>query len=115
MREIFTFDRFEVEPANEEASRRRVVGVRNAGQPERRAERCASFATSGRFFIFCQWGDADAVRGWKSSREFKEWLHRVVTHATEFEPTEFVRLAKVNRRNVEAHSPPANIEAITPS
>jgi heme-degrading monooxygenase HmoA len=77
--------------------------------------RCASFATwanPGRFVSFGQWDDADAVRGWKSSPEFKERLGRVVRQATEFEPTELVTLAKVMGGTVETHSPLAEIEAI---
>jgi heme-degrading monooxygenase HmoA len=61
---------------------------------------------------FGQWDDADAVRAWKSSAEFKERIGRVVRQATEFEPTELVTLVKVMGGTVEALSPPDGIEAI---
>jgi heme-degrading monooxygenase HmoA len=67
---------------------------------------------AGRFFSVGQWDDAEAIRVWKSSAEFKERLGRVVRQATEFEPTEQVTLVKVTGGTVEAVSPPAELEAI---
>jgi heme-degrading monooxygenase HmoA len=61
---------------------------------------------AGRFVSIGEWDDAEAVRAWKSSAEFKERIGRVVQQATEFEPTEFVTLAKVTDGTVEALSPP---------
>ena len=61
---------------------------------------------------FGQWDDADAVRAWKGSPEFKERIGRVVRQATEFEPTELVTLVKVAGGTVEVLSPPAGIEPI---
>jgi heme-degrading monooxygenase HmoA len=115
MYEIFTAGRFEVEPGNEEAfvdawsefaawtSERPGAGTLRLFRDVRNA---------GRFFSFGQWDDADAVRTWKSSAEFKERIGRVVTQATEFEPTEHVTLVKVTGGAVEALSPPPGIEPI---
>jgi heme-degrading monooxygenase HmoA len=64
----------------------------------------------GRFVSFGQWNNADAVRGWKSSPEFKQRLGGVVRRAAEFEPTELVTLAKATGGTVETHSPPAEVE-----
>jgi len=115
MYEIFTNARFEVAPENEEAfvhawsefaawvSERPGAGtvwlvrdLRNAGR----------FVSNG------QWDDAQAVRAFKSSPEFKERLGQVVKHATHFEPTEHVTLVKVKGGTVEALTPPAGIEPI---
>ena len=66
----------------------------------------------GRFVSVGQWDDADAVRGFKSSPEFKERLGRLVMLAAEFEPTEHVTLAKATGGSAETHSPPEDLEAI---
>jgi heme-degrading monooxygenase HmoA len=66
----------------------------------------------GRLISLGQWDDAEAVQRWKSSPEFKERLGRVVRQAREFEPTELITLAKVTGGTLEAHEPPADIEAI---
>src|SRR5215213_768444 len=115
MYEIFTLGRFEVAPENEEpfaeawsefaawASQRPGAGTLRLVRDVRSA---------GRFFSFGQWDDADAVRDWKASADFKERLVRVVKQAKEFEPTELVTLVTVTGGTVERHSPPAEVEAI---
>ena len=115
MYEIFTHGRFEVEPASEQAfvdawsefaswaSERPGAGTLRLVRDVRNA---------GRFFSFGQWNDAEAVRSWKSSPEFKERIGRVVSKAAEFEPTELVTLVKVTGGKVETLSPPAELEAI---
>jgi heme-degrading monooxygenase HmoA len=113
--EIFTYGRFEVEPGNETAfvdawSQFATWASQSAGAGTLRLVR--DVRNPGRFVSFGQWDDADAVRGWKSSPEFKQRLGGVVRHATEFEPTELVTLAKVRGGRVETHSPPAEVEAI---
>lgn len=115
MYEIFTHGSFEVEPGREKAfveawsefatwvsewpgarTLRLVRDVRNAG----------------RFVSVGQWDDADAIRAWKNSAEFKERLGRVVSHAAAFEPTEHVTLVRVTGGTVEALAPPVEIEPI---
>ena len=115
MYEIFTAGRFEVDPENEElfvtawsefaawASERSGAGTLRLFRDVR---------NPGRFVSFGQWDDADAVRAWKSSPEFKERIGRVVRQATEFEPTEHVTLRKVSGGTVETLSPPAELEPI---
>jgi heme-degrading monooxygenase HmoA len=115
MYEIFTAGRFEVAPENEKsfvdawsefaawASERPGAGTLRLFRDVRNA---------GRFVSFGQWDDADSVRAWKSSSEFKERIGRVVRNAKEFEPTEHVTLVTVTVGRVEALSPPAGIEAI---
>jgi heme-degrading monooxygenase HmoA len=109
MYEIFTSGRFEVEPGKEESfiaawsefaswvSERPGAGTLRLFRDVRNA---------GRFVSIGEWGDAEAVRSWKSSAEFKERIGRVVKQATEFEPTEYVTLAKVTGGTVEELSPP---------
>jgi heme-degrading monooxygenase HmoA len=109
MYEIFTAGRFEVAPENEAsfvdawsefaawASKRPGAGTLRLFRDVRNPRR---FVSLGR------WDDADAVRAWKSSGEFKERIGRMVKHATEFEPTEHVALVKVTDGTVEALSPP---------
>jgi heme-degrading monooxygenase HmoA len=113
--ELFTYGRFEVEASNEGAfvdawSEFATGASQSAGAGTLRLVR--DVRNSGPFFSFGQWDDADAVRRWKSSPEFKERLGRVVKHATEFEPTELVTIAKVTGGTLEMHSPHADIEAI---
>jgi heme-degrading monooxygenase HmoA len=115
MYEIFTLGRFEVGPGNEDAfvaawsefaswaSARPGAGTLRLVRDVRNA---------GRFLSFGQWDDADAVRAWKSSAEFKERIGRVVRQATEFEPTELVTIVTVTAGTVETLSPPAQIEPI---
>ena len=115
MYEIFTSGRFEVEPANEAAfvdawSEFATWASQNLGAGTLRLAR--DVRNPGRFISFGQWDDAEAVRRWKSGPEFKERIGRVVRQAKEFEPTELVTLAKATSGTVEAHSPPADIEAI---
>jgi heme-degrading monooxygenase HmoA len=115
MYEIFTAGRFEVEPGNEEAfvaawSEFAVWASARPGAGTLRLFR--DVRNAGRFVSFGQWDDADAVRAWKSSAEFKERIGSVVRQATEFEPTEHVTLAKVTGGTVEKLLPPEEIEPI---
>jgi heme-degrading monooxygenase HmoA len=115
MYEIFTHGRFEVEPANEAAfveawSEFAAWASARPGAGTLRLVR--DVRTAGRFVSVGQWDDADAIRAWKSSAEFKERLGRMVRHATTFEPTEHVTLVKATAGTVETLSPPAAIEPI---
>ena len=115
MYEIFTAGRFEVEPDNEEAfvdawSDFAAWASQSPGARTLRLFR--DVRNPGRFVSFGQWDDADAVRAWKSSAEFKERIGRVVRQATEFEPTEHVTLVKVAGGTAETLSPPAELEPI---
>lgn len=115
MSEMFTHGRFEVEPGNEEAfveawSEFAAWASERPGAGTLRLLR--DVRNPGRFVSFGQGDDADAVRAWKSSADFKERLGRVVKNATEFEPTEHVTLVKVTGGTVEALSPPDEIEPI---
>ena len=115
MYEIVTTGRFEVEPGNEEAfveawSEFAAWASERPGAGTLRLFR--DVRSAGRFVSFGQWDDADAVRAWKSSAEFKERIGRVVRQATDFEPTELVTVAKVTRGTVEAVSPPPEIGPI---
>jgi heme-degrading monooxygenase HmoA len=115
MYEIFSHGRFEVEPGNEDAfvdawSEFASWASERAGAGTLRLVR--DVRNAGRFVSFGQWDDADAVRGWKSSAEFKERIGRVVRQAAEFEPTELVTIVKVTGGTVEVLSPPDGIEPI---
>jgi heme-degrading monooxygenase HmoA len=115
MYEIFTAGRFEVQPGNEEAfvaawSEFAAWASERPGAGTLRLFR--DVRNAGRFVSFGQWDDADAVRAWKSSAEFRERIGRVVKQAMEFEPTEHVTLAKVTGGTVEKLSPPERIEPI---
>jgi heme-degrading monooxygenase HmoA len=113
--EIFTWGRFEVAPEKEDAfltawSELADLGSKLPGAMTMRLVR--DVRNAGRFVSFAQWQDAEAVRGFKSSAEFKERLGRLVSHAKEFEPTELVTLLKATNGTVEALSPPADLEPI---
>ena len=115
MYEIFTNGEWEVEPGNEEAfieawSEFAAWASERPGAGTLRLVR--DVRAPGRFVSFGQWDDANAVRAWKSSAEFKERIGRVVSHTTDFEPTELVGLRKVRGGAVETLSPPAEIEPI---
>jgi len=115
MYEIFTYGRFEVEPQNEQAffDAWSEFAAWTSQRPGSVALRLArDVRSAGRFISFGQWDDADAVRDWKSSVEFKGRLGLVVSQAKEFEPTELVTLRKAAGGAVEQLSPPATIEAI---
>jgi heme-degrading monooxygenase HmoA len=113
--EIYTSGRFQVEQSNESAfveawsefaawvSQRPGAGTLRLFRDVRNA---------GRFVALGEWDDADAVREWKSSAEFKERMGRMVREATEFEPTEYVTMAKATEGAVESLSPPEGLEAI---
>jgi heme-degrading monooxygenase HmoA len=107
--EIFTSGRFEVEPGHEEAfidawSEFAAWASERPGAGTLRLFR--DVRSPVRFVSLGQWEDAEAVRAWKSSPEFKERIGRVVKQAKEFEPTEHVTLAKVTGGTVEILSPP---------
>jgi heme-degrading monooxygenase HmoA len=113
--EIFTYGRFEVEAENEEAfvaawSELAAFGSNIPGAMSMRLVR--DVRNAGRFVSFAQWHDAEAVRAFKTSAEFKERLGRVVSQAKEFEPTELVTLLKATGGTVEPLSPPAGLEPI---
>jgi heme-degrading monooxygenase HmoA len=113
--EIFTWGRFEVEPEKEEAflaawSELAAWASEMSGAVAFRLVR--DVRNAGRFVSFAQWHDAEAVLAFKSSPEFKEQLSRLVSQATEFEPTELVTLMKATGGTVESLSPPAGIEPI---
>jgi quinol monooxygenase YgiN len=115
MYEIFTHGKFEVEPENEQAffdawSEFAAWTTQRPGAVTLRLAR--DVRNAGRFISFGQWDDAEAVRDWKSSVEFKGRLGMVVSQAKEFEPTELVTLRKVRGGTVEELSPPAELEAI---
>ena len=77
MYEIFTYGRFEVEPANEQAFVQAwsEFAAWVSAQPGAVTFRLVrDVRNAGRFISFGQWEDADAVRTWKSSAEFKEGL-----------------------------------------
>ena len=115
MYEMFTYGRFEVAPENEEAFV--AVWTEFASWASERAGAGAirlfrDVRNPGRFVSLGQWDDADAVRGFKGSTEFKERLGRLVKLATEFEPTDLVTRAKATAGSAERHSPPEDLEAI---
>ena len=115
MYEIFTYGRFEIEPANEEAfveawSEFAAWVTQLPGAQTLRLVR--DVRNPGRFFSSGQWDDAEAVRAFKSSPEFKAGLGRMVALASDFEPTEHVTLVKATGGKVERLSPPADIEPI---
>jgi heme-degrading monooxygenase HmoA len=113
--EIFTHGRFDVDPGNEEAfvdawSEFASWASKSSGAGTLRLLR--DVRTPGRFLSIGEWDDAEAIRTWKSSAEFKERLGHVVRQASKFEPTEQVTLVKVAGGTAEALSPPEGIEAI---
>jgi heme-degrading monooxygenase HmoA len=115
MYEIFTQGRFDVDQGNEEAfidawSEFASWASERPGAGTLRLLRDAR--NPGRFFSIGERDDAEAIRAWKSSAEFKERLGRVVRQASKFEPTEQVTLVKVAGGTVEALSPPEGIEPI---
>lgn len=115
MYEIYTGERFEVEPANEQAfveawSAFAAWASEQTGAGTLRLFR--DVRNKGRFVSVGEWQDADAARAWKSSAEFKERLGTVVRQAIEFEPTEQVPLVEVRGGKVEPHAPRAGIEPI---
>ena len=115
MYEIFTYGRFEVEPANQEAFVEAWTEFASwvSARPGARSIRLfRDVRNPGRFISFGEWDDADAVRAFKGASEFKEGLGRLVQLAAEFEPTEHVTLAKATGGSTEAHSPPEDLEAI---
>ena len=115
MYEIFTNGRWEVEPENEEAfiDAWSELATWISQQPGAKTVWLVrDVRNAGRFYSNGQWEDAEAVRTFKSSPQFKEHLARVVQHTTEFEPTEHVTLRKVENGNVETLSPPADLQPI---
>jgi heme-degrading monooxygenase HmoA len=115
MYEIFTFGRFEVESANEDAfvDAWTEFASWTSEKPGAKTIRLVrDVRNPGRLISFGQWDDADAVRARKSSDEFKERIGRLVKQATEFEPTELVTLKKAIGGAVEVLSPPDGLEPI---
>jgi heme-degrading monooxygenase HmoA len=115
MYEIFTYGRFEIEPGNEQAfvdawSTFAAWASERPGAGRLRLLR--DVRNTGRFVSVGEWEDADAVRAWKSSAEFKKRLGAVVRQAAEFDPTEHVPLVEATGGKVEARSPQAGIEPI---
>ena len=115
MYEIFTYGRFEVEPANEDAfveawSEFAVWISLRSGNRSVRLMR--DIRNAGRLVSVGRWDDAEAVRAFKSSAEFKERLGRVVKLAKDFEPTELVTLVKAADGSSETLAPPAGLEPI---
>jgi heme-degrading monooxygenase HmoA len=113
--EIFTTGRFEVEQGNEDAfveawSAFAAWASENAGARTLRLFR--DVRNPGRFVALGEWDDAEAIRAWKSSPEFKERIGRVVREAKQFEPSELVTLVKVAGGAAQALAPPEGLEAI---
>ena len=114
MYEIFTYGRFEVDPANEEAfvAAWSEFAARVSERPANHGIRLVrDVRNPGRFLSLGLWDDANAIAEWKSAAEFKERLRGVVSQAKEFEPTELVVLRKAADGSIETLSPP-EIEAI---
>jgi heme-degrading monooxygenase HmoA len=63
----------------------------------------------GQFMSFGEWESIDAVRGWKTSPEFRERMAQVLQHVAEFLPSELglVATARAGSVSVEAASPVA--------
>ena len=115
MYEIYTNGRWEVEPENEDAfvAAWSEFAAWVSQTPGCRTVRLVrDVRNAGRFYSNGKWNDAEDVRAFKSSPEFKERIGRVVRHARDFEPTEHVTLVKVKDGNVEILSPPVDIEPI---
>ncbi len=115
MYEIFTHGRFEVAPENEVAfiDAWSEFATWVSQRPGARSVRLVrDLRNAGRFFSTGEWDDAEGIRAWKSSDEFKERLGRVVKQSTDFEPTELVALVKVTGRAVEVLSPPEGLEPV---
>jgi heme-degrading monooxygenase HmoA len=115
MYEIFTYGRFEVEPASEDAfveawSDFATWVSRRPGNRSVRLMR--DVRNTGTLVSIGKWDDAEAVRAFKSTAEFKEQLGRVVKLAKNFEPTELVTLVKAADGTSERLSPPAGLEPI---
>ncbi len=115
MYEIFTYGRFEVEPENEPAfveawSEFAAWISRRPGNQSVRLTR--DIRNAGRLVSVGKWDDAEAVRAFKSSPEFKEGLGRVVALAKDFEPTELVTLVTAKDGTPETLSPPDGLEPI---
>ncbi len=66
-----------------------------------------------RFISVVEWESLDAVRGWKSSPEFKPRMARVQAHIDTFAPTELEVVAVcAGGRQVGPHSPPRTLELV---
>jgi heme-degrading monooxygenase HmoA len=107
--EIFTYGRLEVPSENEDAFLEAwsTFAAWTSARPGANTLRLArDVRNPGRFISFGQWDDADAVREWKSSDEFKQRLGAMVKLASEFEPTELAVVRRAAEGNVEALSPP---------
>jgi heme-degrading monooxygenase HmoA len=115
MYEIFTNGRWEVEPDNEAAfieAWSTFASWASARQGSGSLRLVRDSRNPGRFVSFGQWDDADAVRAFKSSPEFKEGIGKVVKQAIEFEPTEYYTIVKAESGSTATVTPPADIEPI---
>jgi len=115
MYEIFTYGRFEVEPENEDAfvEAWSEFATWISGRTGNRSVRLMrDVRNTGRLVSVGKWDDAEAVRAFKSTPEFKEQLGRVVKLAKDFEPTELVTLVRAADTSSERLSPPEGLEPI---
>src|SRR5580765_5089330 len=109
MYEIFTYGRFEVSPANEQAFLKAwsEFAAWTKARPGAQTLRLArDTRNENRWMRLGLWEDAEAVRSWKDAGEFKARLGKVVQQASEFEPTELVVQKRVSGGNVETFTPP---------
>src|SRR5215216_596111 len=109
MYEMFTYGRWEVDPANEGAFVAAWAEFASwvSDQPGVSTVRVTrDVRNPGRFISFGQWDGAEAVRAFKSSAEFKERIGRVVKEASDFEPTDLVTLVKAEHGASETFAPP---------
>jgi heme-degrading monooxygenase HmoA len=110
MYEIFTYGRWQVEPAKEDAfvAAWAEFAAWVSEQPGVSTVRVTrDIRNPGRFISFGRWDDAEAVRAFKSSPEFQQRIGRVVKEATQFEPTDLVTLVRAEGGTSETFTPPA--------
>jgi hypothetical protein len=58
------------------------------------------------------WKPSDAVRGWKSSPEFRERISQIKRHVDEFEPTELTVVATAESGAGAVEPSPLQVESI---
>jgi heme-degrading monooxygenase HmoA len=51
----------------------------------------------GRYVSFADWGSADAMRTWKESPEFNQYMGPVQNHVAEFSPAELELVASLEK------------------
>jgi len=101
MYEIFTYGRWQVEPANEDAFIAAWAEFASwvSEQPGVSTVRVTrDIRNPGRFISFGQWDDAEAVRAFKSSAEFQQRIGRVVKEGVPF--VEIARMARSEKVNL---------------